>query len=211
MAGEDNGSGGVPARLVIARHGETEGNRAGVHQGHTDSPLTVAGRSQAEELGDELRRRYPGASGVYSSPLSRALSTATVAAGPLGLSVMVEPDLIEGSLGDWEGLPSTRFDQLGFWANAKADPDYSAPGGESFRACGARAAAAFERLAGLATGSPVIVVTHQGPICQGLATLLETPLPGFEYGLGNGGFCEIVFGGEGATRSTVWRPRPVNR
>ena len=29
----------------------------------------------------------------------------------------------------------------------------------------------------------MIVVTHQGPICQGLATLLETPLPGFEYGL----------------------------
>ena len=211
MARVDDGSGGVPARLVIARHGETEGNRAGVHQGHTDSPLTVAGRSQAEELGDELRRRYPGASRIYSSPLSRALSTAAVAAGPLGLSVMVEPDLIEGSLGDWEGLPSAQIDQLGFWAKAKADPDYSAPGGESSRACGTRAADTFERLAGLAKGSPVIVVTHQGPICQGLATLFETPLPGFEYGLGNGGFCEVVFTGVGASRSRVWRPRPVKR
>lgn len=211
MAGEHDGSRGGLARLVIARHGETEGNRAGVHQGQTDSPLTAAGRSQADALGDELRRRYPAASAVYSSPLRRALSTATAAAEPLGLAVTTEPDLIEGSLGDWEGLPSARFDELGFWAKAKADPDFAAPGGETFRACGTRAAGAFERLARLAKGSAVIVVTHQGPICQGLATLLETPLPGFEYGLDNGGFWEVVFTSDGAGRSKVWRPRPVNR
>ncbi len=184
---EAHGAAAELTRLVIARHGETEGNRSGVHQGHTDSPLTAAGRTQAVQLAEELRRRYPEASAVYSSPLGRALSTAAAAAEPLGLSVAVEPDLIEGSLGDWEGLTGEQFDRLGFWAKVKADPDYTAPGGESFRECGRRAAGVFERLARRDRSATVIVVTHQGPICQGLAALLETPLPGFEYGLSNGG------------------------
>lgn len=211
MPGGDDGAAVVATRLVIARHGETEGNRSGVHQGQTDSPLTATGRTQAAELGRELRQRYPRVSAVYSSPLGRAQSTAAAVAEAWGRSVAVEPDLIEGSLGDWEGLSSERFEQLGFWASVKADPDYAAPGGESFRECGRRAAGTFERLARRTRGSTVIVVTHQGPICQGLATLLETPLPGFEYGLGNGGFCEVVFAGGGVSRGSVWRPRPVTR
>jgi probable phosphoglycerate mutase len=198
-------------RLVIARHGETEGNRAGVHQGHTDSPLTAAGHTQAALLGGELHRRHPGVAAIYSSPLGRAFTTATAAAEPFGLAVVALSDLIEGTFGDWEGLPREQFEQLGFWAKAKADPDYSAPGGESFRSCGRRAAGVFERLARRHQGQTVFVVTHQGPICQGLATLLETPLPGFEYGLGNGGFCEVVFAGDDVSRRAVWRPRPINR
>ena len=40
--------------LFIIRHGETEWNQKGIHQGHMDSPLTRDGENQAKLLGVRL-------------------------------------------------------------------------------------------------------------------------------------------------------------
>ena len=66
--------------VYLARHGESDWNAANRFQGHSDRPLTELGREQAEALADALavRRR---SSAIYSSPLRRALDTATAVAG----------------------------------------------------------------------------------------------------------------------------------
>ena len=200
----------APTTLVIARHGETEANLAGVHQGRTDSPLTSDGHEQASALAAELSGRYPEAVAIYTSPLGRAQATAAAIAQTLGLSISVEPALVEGSFGEWEGATLEEMVTRGFWDRAKANPDYAAPGGESFRACGARAAAVFQQIAARHIGATVIAVTHQGPICQGIANLVDSGYPGFQYGLRNGGFREIEFGSAGIRLGAVWRARSVD-
>ncbi|MCP3975901.1 MAG: histidine phosphatase family protein [bacterium] len=204
------GDAGLSTRLLIARHGQTEGNAAQIHQGRSDSALTAEGIDQAARLATELRRLYPDAAAVYASPIGRALTTASRVAAAFGLEPTIEADLVEGSFGDWEGSTREQLEIHGFWRKAKADPNYAAPGGESLRQCGERAASAFRSIARRHGGDSVIVVTHQGPICQGSAVLFETPFPGFEYGLANAGFREVVVSSDGVTSGHEWRPSPVS-
>jgi probable phosphoglycerate mutase len=196
-------------RLVIARHAETEGNVARVHQGRTDSPLTAAGREQIAALADKIRKVFPETVAVYGSPTGRARQTAAEVAGRFGLVAEIDTNLVEGSFGDWEGRSAAEFAALGFWETAKADPDYAAPGGESLRQCGERAAATFWSIAQRHCGHTVVVVTHQGPVCQGLAVMLQTPFPGFEYGLANGGFRELLIEAGRVETGLEWRAAAV--
>ena len=64
--------------LYLVRHGETDWNRQRRIQGLTDIPLNETGRRQARDTGMLLRRRRWD--GVFSSPLSRAVETASIIA-----------------------------------------------------------------------------------------------------------------------------------
>jgi broad specificity phosphatase PhoE len=64
------------ASFYFIRHGESEGNRAGLMQGRNPSTLTERGREQAREAGHWLRSR--GIQVVLSSPLARAWETAEI-------------------------------------------------------------------------------------------------------------------------------------
>ena len=45
----------TPARLLLARHGETDWNREGRYQGHADIPLNALGTAQSEALATRHR------------------------------------------------------------------------------------------------------------------------------------------------------------
>src|SRR4051794_31240105 len=92
--------------LLLVRHGETEWNRAGRWQGHSDTPLNDAGREQARKLAAELS----DVDVVYSSDLARARETAEILAQPLGLEVRVDPHLRERGFGAWEGKTSAEIE-----------------------------------------------------------------------------------------------------
>ena len=72
-------------QLLLVRHGESEWNRIGRIQGQTDTPLTEAGRFQAECMADFLSARLQLSNlRMHVSPMQRARMTASIIAREIG-------------------------------------------------------------------------------------------------------------------------------
>ena len=148
--------------IFVMRHGQTEWNRAGRHQGQLDSPLTELGIEQAAIQGRLLHDAVGHRDDVdaLTSPQGRASHTAKIALADLGIDARPDPRLMEIGFGQWQGLT---FDEMARgWPehtkNADTEPfawHFQAPGGESFDAICDRAMAVLNSLAG-----PTILVTH---------------------------------------------------
>lgn len=116
--------------LVAVRHGQTDWNVEERFQGHLDIPLNGAGYRQAEDLRSRLAGiRFDIA---YSSPLRRALTTAQIIAS--GVSVSIDPRLIEIHHGAWQGKTkrhiAERWPQE--WERWTAEPQrFTPPDGET--------------------------------------------------------------------------------
>jgi probable phosphoglycerate mutase len=149
-------------RILLARHGETDWNRAGRWQGHADPPLNEVGREQASALAERLAG--DGVAAIYSSDLRRASETASVVAGRLGLPVFEDRGLREIDVGSWSGLTRAEVEQrfpAGFarWLDGEIGHD-----GETREQLTERVVAAVERIAGAHPDGTVLVVTHGGAI-----------------------------------------------
>lgn len=95
-------------RLYLLRHGQTEFNVKKLVQGRCDSPLTDLGRQQARAAAAWLKAHSVVPDKVVSSPLGRAMDTASlVACELLGAGAVVEPceGIIERSYGTFEEGP----------------------------------------------------------------------------------------------------------
>ncbi len=159
------GNTGGPTRLLLLRHGQTELSRQRRYSGRGDPELTDTGRGQAADAARYLADKR-GISAVISSPLQRAHATATAAADALGLTVAVDPDLIETDFGEWEGLTfpeaAERHPEVhGRWLR---DTSLAAPGGESFDEVQHRVQRARDRIVAEHSGTTVLVVSHVTPI-----------------------------------------------
>jgi len=158
--------------LLLARHGETEWNRAGRYQGRSDPPLSPVGEAAASMLARDLAATPITA--VLTSPLRRAAMTAERIAAEHGLSAEVDDRLAELGFGAWEGLTQaevkTRWPALlRQWKTAPETVRF--PDGESLAEARARL---FSNLADLSTrfgadaadgsisrvGAVVVLVTH---------------------------------------------------
>lgn len=150
-----------PARFIVARHGEAEYESPEMNA--TGGSLTTLGRSQAHDLGERLRSER--VAGVVSSELSRAVQTAEIAAGVLGLPVRVRERLQEFPAGDYLGRPYDHafFNPLvtGWLAG---DLDVGVPGGETGRQTAGRVLGVLDDLADRYRGETVLVITHGGVI-----------------------------------------------
>lgn len=89
-------------RLILVRHGQSEGNASGIVQGHLDFDLTDLGRQQALATSERLRSEKIDR--VIASPLKRAFNTAVAIAAPHGVEVELELALMEYDLGAVSGL-----------------------------------------------------------------------------------------------------------
>ena len=95
-------------RLYLLRHGQTEFNVKKLVQGRCDSPLTDLGCQQARAAAAWLKAHSVVPDKVVSSPLDRAMDTASlVACELLGPDAAVEPceGIIERSYGTFEEGP----------------------------------------------------------------------------------------------------------
>jgi broad specificity phosphatase PhoE len=66
----------LPRSFYFVRHGETDWNKEGRIQGHTDIPLNATGRQQAEHAAPVFLRRPIDI--IVTSNLSRAYETASI-------------------------------------------------------------------------------------------------------------------------------------
>ena len=83
--------------ILWVRHGQSTWNVLDRLQGHELSPpLTELGREQAAQAAEALAGH--GAQRLLSSPATRALETAEIIAERLGLTVEIEPLLLEKGL-----------------------------------------------------------------------------------------------------------------
>ena len=90
-------------RIGFLRHGQTDWNLEFRLQGISDIPLNETGRTQALSASEQLADRNWQV--VTSSPLSRAVETATIISEQLGLGEVVQySQLLERSFGEAEGL-----------------------------------------------------------------------------------------------------------
>jgi len=147
--------------VLLVRHGQTRSNVAGYYMGWSEEDLNEVGYIQARKLASRLAD-LPIAS-IYTSPLRRAHTTASLIAEPHGLKVKPLDDLIEIKLGDWQGLHegeiAGRWPEL--WKQSQIDPSGMAmPNGESFSQVAERAIRAFETVVTANRDKHTVIVTH---------------------------------------------------
>ena len=171
-------------RFLLIRHGETEWNLASRIQGHSDSPLTASGVSQARALAQRLAAESFDV--LVASDLPRAVRTAEIIARRSGHAVIADARLRERNFGLGEGLTYGEIDYQYpdvFSRVRTTDPDYVIPGGESRRQFYLRVKDAFESLAAAHEGRRVAVIAHGGVLASlyrvihGLAISAPHPIP----------------------------------
>lgn len=146
-------------RLYLLRHGQTEFNVKKLVQGRCDSPLTDLGCQQARAAVAWLKAHSVVPDKVVSSPLGRAMDTASlVACELLGPDAAVEPceGIIERSYGTFEEGPHDAL-PTDVW-----DPgeDLVPFGGEGSRALQERMVGALTNLMGSEGIETLLAVSH---------------------------------------------------
>lgn len=123
-------------KITVYRHGQTNWNKKGLMQGHSDIPLNLVGLAQAFELGKKLENEKIDL--ILASDLSRANQTARVATKKHSADIpfVISPKLRETCFGDYEGITREEFyssDLSKILDNPNHSETFTAriPGGES--------------------------------------------------------------------------------
>lgn len=153
-------------RILLVRHGESQGNAERRFGGHTPTPLSELGHAQAEATARALADENVTA--IYSSDLLRAVQTAEPLARETGLRVERTEAFRERSVGLMEGLT---FEEAAathpeeYAALLRRDFERVLAGGESYRQMLDRASARLDLAIEENRGGNVAVFSHTGTIC----------------------------------------------
>jgi len=147
-------------KLIIARHGQTEGNKKRLWQGISDLELTEEGRIQAKKLAERLKNHNIEI--IFVSPLKRARQTAEeIIKFHPEAEVIVDDDLKEINFGILEGLSreeiKEKYNDI-FEEREKDKFNYRIPNGESHADVEKRALRVLEKV--LKTKKDSIIVAH---------------------------------------------------
>ncbi len=160
--------------LLLVRHGASadsvEGETFELVEGQGDPPLSEAGRHQAEQVG--LRLAQEPFDALYVSPLQRTAQTAAPLVARSGLTPVVDADLREVFLGEWEGglLRQKAVDRDPLFERVMTEQRWDViPGAESREVFGGRLRAAVERITAAHAGGRVVVFSHGAAIGELLA------------------------------------------
>lgn len=147
-------------RLILVRHGESEGNRDRTFTQNADVPITEVGREQARATAALIANHFRPAR-VVASPYARARQTAEIIAARFELEVELEAALREQSFGIFAGQP---YEALLTDASYHEGPlwQWRPSNGESLIDVCERVVPAFERLAQESVGQDVVLVSHGG-------------------------------------------------
>lgn len=169
-------------RLILARHGHTEGNNGGNKtplSGWHDMPLSPAGWRETELLAARLGVEQLRGAVIGSSPLQRCRRMAEAIAAQIDGRIELQDDLREIYCGNLEGLAigeaRARYPEL--WAaNLREESDdFRWPGGESYAEFRVRCVSCVNGIRERHPSGPLILVTHAGVISQMLGWLKGLP------------------------------------
>lgn len=157
-------------RIILIRHGESEGNAESRFGGHLPVSLSLHGRLESVETAKALAKE--NISAIYSSDLLRAVETAMPLAEVKKLPINETAAFRERSVGVLQGLlykeAAVKFPK-DYKALTERDFDYVIRDGESYRQLLKRASGELDRLIKKYRGGCVVIFTHTGPI--GVLTL----------------------------------------
>ncbi len=169
----------APRLLFLIRHGrsdlESSDLRSTPRGRQWDPPLDKAGREQAELLCARLLlMERPTA--VYSSPFHRAMDTVKPFASRIGVDVLVDEDLGEAYIGEWENksfeeILATDEELVHRFRNQDAMWSL-APGAEAGEQLRRRVGGAIEAILRRHPSGNVMVVAHGGVINAYVGTVL---------------------------------------
>ena len=147
-------------KLILVRHGQSEGNRIRHFTNSPDAAITELGRRQALEAALRIKTSFRPHR-VIASPYFRARETARIIAEQFNLLVEIEDDFREQNLGAVAGKPyevvrdDPSFDPARSW-------QWRPPGGESHEDVRIRSAPALDRIALAHPEADVVIVSHGG-------------------------------------------------
>ena len=156
-------------QVILVRHGESAplvpGRPFDLVDGHGDPHLSELGQWQAERVGERLA--VEPVTAIYVSTLARTHQTAAPLARQLGLTPIVEPDLREVHLGEWEGGIYREKAAEGHPAFRQMQQEErwdAIPGAETNESLTTRTVAVVEAIHERHPDEVVVVVVHGGVI-----------------------------------------------
>jgi broad specificity phosphatase PhoE len=162
---------------VFLRHGQSRANLEGTLAGWSDVPLTPLGEEEARNAGDRLV--HVTFDEVVASDLIRAKETARIAlarwselTGKPTPALVLDPELRERTVGDWEGKPRAFLREHGQLALLASWEGRAPGGGESHADLAKRAMSALARY----TERRVLFVCHGGVMRVVMGLLDGIPL-----------------------------------
>ena len=165
--------------LLLVRHGASadslEGETFELVEGQGDPPLSEVGRHQAEQVG--LRLAQEPFDAIYVTTLRRTPQTAAPLVARTGMTPVVDADLREVFLGEWEGglLRQKAMDNDPLFQRVMTEQRWDIiPGAESRPVFGGRLRRAVERIATDHPGGRVIVFSHGAAIGEILAQATDS-------------------------------------
>jgi broad specificity phosphatase PhoE len=186
------------SRIILVRHGETEGRSSIRFHGRTDVSLSCEGQEQMRAAARSLPiSRFEL---VVASPLSRAWAAAAILAP--GSPVRLEADFREIDFGRWEGLTSQEIETLDpmlarNWLEAVEGFEF--PEGEPRQEFRSRVLSGLDRLL-VSEVCSALVVTHKGVIRTIVEQLCGEKIEATQPALG--GVIKVDRGAEGSWRRT---------
>ena len=171
-------------RLHLLRHGQTNASRGNLFCGRRlDPSLTDEGHAMAESFAAAYGNTKWSA--IYSSPLTRAVTTAEPLAREVGLPVLTRDGFAEIDYGEWDGLSASQVAeryrvQYERWT---ADPAWNPPtGGETAVALAQRVTRELEQIEVTHhQGGNVLIVAHKATIRVAICALLGVDVGRFRY------------------------------
>ncbi len=149
-------------RIIIVRHGQTVSNSEHKLDGQKNTPMSLLGKKQIDELAKKLKTIKFDL--IVSSPLSRALNTASAIAKEQNYekNIDIEMAFTEINCGDCTGLSRKEIelkypDLVNEW-QLNTDPRF--PNGENMEDVEKRAIKAFMDIIKNNKGKTILIVGH---------------------------------------------------
>ena len=156
-------------KLIFVRHGETQEGKKGIILGSQDEHLTRQGKKEMRRIAQELKAKKITPDIIISSPLKRALDSATIISQTIKIKMVTDSLTRERAAGIAEGKSDNDID----WEAYEKKPllERKHKGGEQFTDVYKRAEKFIQRLQKRYGTETILVISHSVFILMCIALL----------------------------------------